>query len=201
MTRAYAVIDDFLSHQEHLALWDAFRENALSRHDAGAWNRVYQLTDGDDPVSSAFQLRMPSLRDGTAGGLAAQPLLRVFGERLSALMTGNPPPIAIEPWTGFSVSAWIYRPGMGLEWHSDTGWLAGYIYYVHPAWRASWGGELLVAAGDNSSTGAFVYPQPNRLVLLRGGTRHCIKKVESAAGQAYRASVSGFFFNSGNTPG
>jgi Rps23 Pro-64 3,4-dihydroxylase Tpa1-like proline 4-hydroxylase len=78
---------------------------------------------------------------------------------------------------------------------------------VHPVWCTSWGGELLVATDDDSSTGieatcrtghAFICPQPNRLVLLRGGTRHCIKKVESAAGQAYRASVSGFFFNAGN---
>ena len=43
--------------------------------------------------------------------------------------------------------------------------------------------------------GAFVYPRPNRLVLLRGGTLHCVKNVERAAGQAFRASLSGFFFN------
>lgn len=216
MTRACAIIDDFLPDQDHLALWDAFRATALSSNDVGAWNRVYQLTDGETPVSSAFQMRQPSLRDGTAGGSPATPSLRLFSETLSTLMTGNPP-IAIEPWTGFSASAWIYRSGMGLEWHSDTGWLGAFIYYAHPLWRASWGGELLVAADDDSSAasgdlksavetvcktgGAFIYPQPNRLVLMRGGTRHCIKKVESAAGQAYRASVSGFFFNSENVSG
>jgi hypothetical protein len=85
-------------------------------------------------------------------------------------------------------------------------------------WRSSWGGELLVAADeappsltaaatpsppDEAMTaewacrtgGTFVYPRPNRLVLLRGGTWHCVKKVESAAGKAFRASVSGFLFN------
>lgn len=210
MTRTYAVIDDFLPHQDHLDLWAAFQETAFSHHDAVAWNRSYQLTDGETPVSSAFQRRKPSLQDGAAGSSPASLLLRALCEKLSALMTAGQPQIAIEPWTGFSVSAWLYRPGMGLEWHSDTGWLGGFIYYVHPVWRASWGGELLVAADDNSSAGvetvcrsggAFIYPQPNRLVLLRGGTRHCIKKVESAAGQAYRASVSGFFFNAGNASG
>jgi hypothetical protein len=194
VNRTYAVVDNFLSPQEHLALWNAFRDTALSHHDVGAWNRVFQLMDGDDPVSSALQSRRPLLRDGTAGDSPAQPLLPALGEKMSALMLGNP--IAIGPWTGFSMSAWIYRPGMGLEWHGDTGWLAGYIYYVHPVWHASWGGELLVATDDDASTGTFINPQPNRLVVLRGGTRHCIKKVESAAGQAFRASVSGFFFNS-----
>jgi Rps23 Pro-64 3,4-dihydroxylase Tpa1-like proline 4-hydroxylase len=218
-TRAHAIFDDFLLPQEHLNLWDGFRETALSPKDAGEWNRVYQLTDGEDPVSSAS--RKLSLRDGTAGKSKAPPSLRLFSEKLFALMTGDRQPISFGPWTGFSLSAWTYRPGMGLEWHSDTGWLAGYIYYAHPVWRSSWGGELLVAEDDESASGiaarsddprgavetvcrtggAFVYPQPNRLVLLRGGALHCIKKVESAAGQAFRASISGFFFNAGGTPG
>ena len=218
MSRAYAVIDDFLPLQEHLDLWDAFRETAMSPNDSGDWNRVYRLTDGEDVVSSVFQARKPSLQDGTAGGSQGSPPLRALSGKLSALMTAGHPPIAIEPWTGFSLSAWTYRPGMGLEWHSDRGWLGGYIYYAHPVWRSSWGGELLVSDDDSLSAiaarsndprsaveavcrtgGVFVYPQPNRLVLLRGGTLHCIKKVESAAGQALRASVSGFFFNSGVT--
>ncbi len=211
MTRAYAVFDDFLSPREHSDLWDAFRETALSPSDAGEWNRVYQLMDGDVPVSSASH--DPSLRDGAADG--SPPSLRLFSEKLFALMIGEP--LSFGPWSGFSLSAWIYRPGMGLEWHSDTGWLAGYIYYAHPVWRSSWGGELLVAADDESAIatlsddprgavesvcrtgGAFIYPRPNRLVLLRGGTLHCIKKVENAA--AIRASLSGFFFNTGTSAG
>jgi Rps23 Pro-64 3,4-dihydroxylase Tpa1-like proline 4-hydroxylase len=105
---------------------------------------------------------------------------------------------------------------MGLEWHSDTGWLGAFVYYVHPVWRSSWGGELLVAADDATPSGiapaaaadwrrdvetvcrtggAFICPRPNRLVLLRGGTLHCIKKVESGAGPSFRASLSGFFFH------
>jgi hypothetical protein len=222
VNRAYAIADDFLSHREHLDLWDAFQETVVSPADAREWNRVYQLTDGEEPVSSKFQVRKPSLRDGSPNDLPGPAALRVFSEKLSALVTGDRPPIAVEPWTGFSASAWVYRPGAGLEWHSDTGRLAAYIYYMHPAWRSSWGGELLVAADDSSSSGVtaaalsssdnsrsaveavcrtggvFIYPRPNRLVLLRGGTLHCVKKVESAAGNAVRASVSGFFFNTGS---
>jgi hypothetical protein len=220
MNRAYAVIDDFLEHRDHLDLWDAFQQTALSPDGAGAWNRVYRLMDGEEPASTKSRLREPSLQDGTiAGSPPAPPPLRLFSEKLSILMTGDAPPIAVAPWTGFSQSAWIYRPNTGLEWHSDTGWLAGYIYYAHPAWRSSWGGELLVGTDDTPSVaapprsdepqsareavcrtgGVFIYPHPNRLVLLRGGIMHCIKKVESTAGNAFRASVSGFFFNTDGT--
>jgi len=189
-----------------LDLWAAFQDAARSPAGTRDWNRVYRLTDGE--------ARRPSLLDGTGDGSPGPAPLRAFSEKLLALMAGAP--ISLEPWTGFSQSPWVYGPGAGLEWHSDTGWLGAYIYYMHPLWHSSWGGELLVASGDTPpsggaasgdsrsaveavcrSGGVFIYPRPNRLVLLRGGTLHCIKKVE---GTASRASVSGFFFNTDNPP-
>jgi 2OG-Fe(II) oxygenase superfamily len=191
MIRSYAVIDDFLPRQHHLDLWDAFQKMMLVPESAPEWSRSYRLLDGESPQR---------LQDEAIG--AAPPPLRLFTEKLLALMTGREPLIAVDPWTGFTQSAWVYRRNEGLEWHSDTGWLAGYIYYAHPTWHASWGGELLIGADGAGadacrSGGVFVYPAPNRLVLLRGGTMHCIKKVEPAASKAFRASVSGFFFNTG----
>ena len=209
MDQAYAIIDDFLSPREHGDLWDAFQHSTTSPSAAREWNRVYQLTSGEEPVNSTFAARDLTLRDGTGDDESGPPAQRVFIEKLLALMTSNTPPLSFDPWTGFSSSAWTYPSGTGLEWHSDTGWLAGYIYYMHPTWRASWGGELLVATDGAPSSatrvesvcetgGVFIYPRPNRLVLLRGGTLHCIKKVENAAASAARTSVSGFFFD---TPG
>ncbi len=217
MTRSYAVIDDFLEPDDHLALWEAFQRTGIAPTGSSEWNRAYRLMDGEQPANSQSRLRNPRLQDGTEDASPTPPTLRLFSDTLLKTVTRESPPIALPPWTGFSQSAWIYRRDMGLEWHSDTGWLAGYIYYAHPAWRASWGGELLVAAADHPaesrpgetrsaveavcrSGGAFIYPRPNRLVLLLGGTMHCIKKVESAAGSALRASVSGFFFNTEPTP-
>lgn len=175
----YAIADDFLTGREHLALWEAF----CRATPAGVmeWNRTYRSADG-------------ALRDEAAS--AGPPELRVLSEKVFALMAGKAPPVALDPWTGFTQSAWTFGAGHGLEWHGDTGWVGSYIYYMHPQWRPSWGGEMLIAAGDApcDSGGVFIYPRPNRLVVLRGGAMHCIKKVESAAGRSLRASVSGFFF-------
>ena len=213
---AFAIADDFLTHREHLGLWEALQGALASPAGTQDWNRTFQLMDGEDLATS--RARQAVLRDGTPGTSPGPPALRLFGEKLSALMTGDRAPLPVAPWTGFSASAWIYRAGSGLEWHGDTGRLAAYIYYIHPAWRSSWGGELLVAAQEDGSSGApsapgdsrhaveavcttggaFIYPRPNRLVLLRGGVLHCVKKVESAAGAAFRASVSGFFFDTGS---
>jgi 2OG-Fe(II) oxygenase superfamily len=172
----HAVIDDFLRPQDHLDLWDAFQHSVLHPAEAIAWNRSYRVTDR-------------GLHNEATD--AAPPQLRLLSEKLAALMRN--PPITIDPWTGFTQSRWVYRAGTGLEWHSDRGWLGGYIYFAHAQWRASWGGELLVATDAARTEGVFLSPRPNRLVLLRGGTMHCVKKVESTA--ALRASVSGFFYS------
>lgn len=177
----HAVIDDFLSAKDHLDLWGAFQRGVIAGAEPLAWNRSYRVSDG-------------GLHDEAPG--TAPPPLRLLGEKLAASMRN--PPITIDPWTGFTQSPWVYRAGSGLEWHSDTGWLGGYIYFAHVQWRASWGGELLVATNAARSEGVFLSPRPNRLVLLRGGTMHCVKKVENTA--AFRASVSGFFYGTGNVP-
>lgn len=207
MNRTYAIVDDFLSPQEHRDLWDGFEQRDACAAAARGWNRVYQLTGGENVMGSMSTGSVSSLRDATVGGEPCPPALRPLSEKLNAVMSGSRPPVSLDPWTGFTMSAWVYRRGAGLEWHSDRGWLAGYIYYAHPLWHSSWGGELLVgtdsASGRSGSDvdaacrigGVFVHPSPNRLVLVRGGTWHCIKKVENAAGDAFRASVSGFFFN------
>lgn len=41
--------------------------------------------------------------------------------------------------------------------------------------------------------GYYVMPKPNRLAVIKGGTPHAVCKVREAAGNAVRASVSGFF--------
>ena len=41
--------------------------------------------------------------------------------------------------------------------------------------------------------GQYIQPKPNRLVVMRNGIPHCIRKVEPAAGENVRCSIAGFF--------
>lgn len=173
--RAYAVIDDFLTPAQHRDLWTAFHQRIASPTTAPDWNRFYQAADG-------------------VANDEALPVLGVFSARLLALMRDDPP-IGLDPWSSFSLSPWVYRAGMALNWHDDAAYVASYVYYTHSAWDASWGGDLVVASGGDVVIG----PRPNRLVLLRGGTRHRIGKVERAIGDGFRASLSGFFFGNPQT--
>ncbi|HBD9446786.1 TPA: 2OG-Fe(II) oxygenase [Legionella pneumophila] len=43
--------------------------------------------------------------------------------------------------------------------------------------------------------GYYIVPKPNRLVIFKNNILHCIKKVENAAGNHVRASITGFFMS------
>jgi Rps23 Pro-64 3,4-dihydroxylase Tpa1-like proline 4-hydroxylase len=125
-------------------------------------------------------------------------------------------------WAGITAQSYLYPAGSGLSWHKDSTDRSGaYIYYAHPYWNVTFGGELLIAervAGGRSAAGrrpgqqvgphldneaenrallalgvgSFVHAKPNRLVVLRGGTPHMIRAVTAAAGNHVRCSIAGF---------
>ena len=119
----------------------------------------------------------------------------------------------VEEWAALTAIAWLYPLGSALSWHTDSQMYSGaFAFYVHPAWDAHWGGELVFAdpsAGLRASArversvlseriaergiGIHVMPRPNRLVVLAAGHPHRIARVEPAAGDRVRASISGFF--------
>ena len=54
-------------------------------------------------------------------------------------------------------------------------------------------GELNKYADDG--IGYYIVRKPNRLVIFKNNILHCIKKVENAAGNHVRASITGFFMS------
>ena len=59
-------------------------------------------------------------------------------------------------------------------YHRDAG---GYIYYIHPAWESSWGGNLKF---KNCSV-AQIEPKPNRWVWVNPDIWHGIQVVNNTA--------------------
>ncbi|WP_158913278.1 2OG-Fe(II) oxygenase [Caulobacter sp. S45] len=122
-----------------------------------------------------------------------------------------------ETWARISACPFAYPVGTGIRWHTDRIYSGAFVYYANMEWRPNWGGELLVGGvvvegpgvspahrrglfgdehlqwGDKGGAGVFIAPLPNRLVLIRGGTPHMVKRVEPAAGDRPRVSVAGFF--------
>ncbi len=44
-------------------------------------------------------------------------------------------------------------------------------------------------------TGRYVFPKPNRLVIVAPGCAHCINPLTAAAGDKVRATIAGFFIS------
>lgn len=214
--------DNLLTQEEHATLWCFFVAQDFKRVHEGGLTRVYRLTDGESWVSDSHFLQVhqrPSTEIPPAGDTSSNPLMRLF-QAMFAIDQFDRFSRDFEPWTHIAFTCSLYPPGCGLGWHADKGHSAAFIYYVHPNWRDSWGGELMLeqpsvegdavaddAAADHcdiygsisqalkegSGEGRYLAPSPNRLVAFRSGIRHMVKKVDPAAGEAFRAAISGFF--------
>jgi len=68
----------------------------------------------------------------------------------------------------------IDRESSGTGYHIDYG---GFVYYAHPTWDESWGGNLLFQNCDVEK----IDPKPNRFVWINPQVPHGIEMVNSSA--------------------
>ena len=96
-----------------------------------------------------------------------------------------------EDWSGISLVPYQWQPGDRLIWHNDSiTYVGAFAYYCHKNWDENWGGQLLIE-DPSSGDGIFINPIPNRLSIIKGGTRHTVTPIAQGGG---RNSISGFFF-------
>jgi len=98
-------------------------------------------------------------------------------------------------WVGIISTLFRYDTNGGLIFHTDaTGYSGAFTYYLNREWKSDWGGHLMFSMDDpqNVTSGEFLSPQPNRLVLMRAGVPHSISTVATPAGIG-RLALSGFY--------
>lgn len=180
-----ALVDGLLDRETHEAIWEFFTGQTFYTNPEGKFSPVYRLTDGQSLVSTSTVLRIHAQRSNNlpgAIGSSSNPLSRLFREMLSV------PEVqfvlsACEPWNVLTFNSTIFPPGTGLGWHADGGHSAAFIYYAHPQWRDSWGGELLL----DGSTASNDLVEANFDPVPRPGSSH----------QDLYRNVSGAFVASG----
>jgi len=239
-TDQIAVIDDFLSPDQHQTVWNYMTAEQYTQMNVINWAGAWRLDDGQ-------AMRGPGTSYGDFQGSAYRYPSKTGIDILIETMVTNAQ--SFERWIGRKDKDWIvftaapivYPRKSGLYWHRDaTSWTGSYTYYAHREWNIQWGGELLVADSstqsipdshgafmkspqelygapngqkfsygahfDNSEAnktilesgvGTYVMPKPNRLVIIKERNPHCVTKVDDAAGDHVRASISGFFLKPG----
>jgi hypothetical protein len=205
-----AVYDDVLPAEDFARVWQYVQGEQYRAMDAAGWSKVWRLTDGSPLGSAEFDCR--SRPFSTALDVAAEAILRLADQH-PKLLGGNQG----DGWTDLTLRSYLYPRGSRLSWHIDGSRYAGAcVFYTHPVWRPAWGGELLVAdvradyplprgrhldhAEQDAclmerGLGTFLFPRPNRLVLLRSGAAHGMARVDDDAGDHVRASLTGFFLS------
>jgi 2OG-Fe(II) oxygenase superfamily/Phosphopantetheine attachment site len=200
------VIDDFLPLDQFNSLRMTMCDAKYELIDSV----VNSVLDGAAYRSSGRMLTYDA--HPTAGALGA-----AFGSILRAVR--DAPEVfgqAGEDWSILSFAFWQYPVGTRLGWHNDAGERRSgeFILYLHDEWKPSWGGELVLLDHDTDALtfeeGAdpfalveaavarartqltAIVPRSNRLVLVRAGTAHYINRVDTAAGDARRCSLTGF---------
>jgi len=200
----FAIYDDVLEPDQFSTVWKWAQQQQYFAINSQSWLHVWRLTDGS-PMGGHEHYHTKAPFDNDA--------LNMVHAR--SLDVANASPEIVGDWNEIIYRCYIYPRGSRIDWHNDQGYTAALIYYIHPIWSASWGGELMIAeipknfdfsgySGqlDTSwkdrflniwSAGNYVSPKPNRMILTPAGVWHSINRIDDNAGDNCRCSIVCFF--------
>lgn len=159
----YAVFDDVLPPDEFARVWEYIQLEDYGTAHHNRWEKVWRLTDGQPLVGSVVRWPEDAARGAPATYSDGRPI-RTYPTRggidcLVRLLLERHEEFA--EWIGYRERDWrsltarpyLYPAGTALSWHTDDIFYSGaFVYYAHPVWSASWGGELMIADEATSDT-------------------------------------------------
>ena len=204
------VFDDVLKHEQFQKLFDWYNSLPFIWKDAQQeWNKSWSTTDGSILISKKMLFNSTLTDRLLVEDAPLQPFLDQVSSVLSFFNTEAIEKIGITPY--------VWPPGVGLSWHSDSNYEGAITYYAHNYWSSNWSGEFLTVEGDsylekpddlkwrvfdnsqldelimNHGIGNFIQPKPNRLVLSKAGANGILHKVNRSTLQARdRLTLQGF---------
>jgi len=196
----FVVFDDVLEQQQFEEVWKSVQSEEYLNPHINGWSKVWRMTDGSplgsrdyDTLNAPFNNYMD--------------LMQFF--IVNAAKTQN----FLGEWSKLILRSYLYPRKTKLNWHNDLGYAGAAIFYAHPEWASTWGGELMLAKTptgvnlpaphldhrqedkflETIGLGTYITCKPNRLVITRPGVWHSINRVDEDAGDHVRATVVGFF--------
>lgn len=197
-----AVLDQVFEPDRFKHFWNYFNGLEYAYRSSTSWHKIWRINDGQLLSSlSSYHSKAPfespiDWIDSLVTGLAAQ-LEDIVG-------------IKGKDWNDVIYTPYICPTGAKISWQNDI--TGSCVFYPHPEWNPFWGGELFVAktpSSDDSSNGKssghitpildvfgmghYISPLPNRMVFTSGGVWHSTNRVDSAAGEHVRCSITAVF--------
>lgn len=200
-TENFVIYDDVMDKDQFSMIWKAVQSDEYAIPHISGWSKVWRATDGT-PMGT---------RNYESSGKPFGNYMDAMDFYISNAAKSNPGILA--SWDTLILRSYIYPRGTKLNWHNDMGYKAAAIFYVHPEWAGTWGGELMIANTppcaefppphldhreedrflETYGMGTYITCKPNRLVLTKGGVWHSINRIDPDAGDHCRVSVVGFF--------
>jgi len=207
------VYDNVITDEEFNKLHDWY--NAIPyvwKNGQGEWNKSWSTTDGSILLGQKMFFSPELNEELTPEDQPLRPILNQIKQAVDNF-------VGIENVSRVAVTPYVWPPGTGLSWHTDSNYIGTFTYYVHKHWSANWSGEFLTIEADNYITkpanlkwrvfdnkeledlivdhgiGHFIQPKPNRLVIGRAGDNGILHKVNRSTMQAKdRLTLQGFLF-------
>jgi hypothetical protein len=206
-TSKVVVIDDLIPQDQFNNLWVHIQAEKFRNPHADKWEKVWRLTDGNCVSGQNYQLSNKPFNNY----MDAVSSYMLAACKYAQEIAGNQG----QHWIEASFKSYLYPRGTKLSWHNDAGsYQAALTYYVHPYWGSTWGGELMTADVPDfkelkeqprsaphlehkwedelvgtRGKGEWIFPKPNRLVIMAGGVYHSINRVDNDAGDHARCSI------------
>ena len=200
-TDDFAIYDEVMEAEQFFTVWQQVQQEEYSFPHMGGWLKVWRVTDGS-PIGT----RNYDVSDKPFGNY-----MDVMNFYITNAAKSHPK--IIPQWDELTLRVYIYPRGTKLNWHNDAGYKGAAIFYIHPEWASTWGGELMLAKTpekmdfppshldhraedrfmERFGFGSYITCKPNRLVLTRAGVWHSINRVDDDAGDHCRVAVVGFF--------
>lgn len=203
-TEDFVVYDDVLDKDQFQAVWNAVQHEDYIIPHINNWSKVWRITDGTCVGSRDYDTTKAPFNN-------YMDLMNFFMSSVAKQHAGM-----LHEWDKLILRSYLYPRGTKLNWHNDRGYAGAAIFYAHPYWASTWGGELMLARTPDENIppphldhtvedkflevhgmGVYITCKPNRLVLTRPGVWHAINRVDADAGDHCRATVVGFFRSPG----
>lgn len=207
------VFDDVISEEQFKELHNWM--NAIPyawKTGQDEWNKSWSTTDGSILLGHKMFFSPTFSEELMPDDAPLRPLLDTLLKAIDEFI-GN------ERVEKVALTPYVWPPGVGLSWHTDSTYVGTFTYYVHKQWGANWSGEFLTVEADefipkpeglkwrvfdnqeledlivNHGIGHFIHPKPNRLVIGRAGDEGVLHKVNRSTMQSKdRLTLQGFLF-------
>jgi hypothetical protein len=153
-TSRYAVYDDVLSQEAFAGLWEYIQLDEYSAAHQTRWEKSWRLMDGQPLTGVMVRHEVdghPSDARSSDGRVMRTYPTRGAIDAVIGLLLERHDEFASwvgvrgQDWNAMTARPYLYPAGTALAWHTDAhSYTGAFVFYAHPYWSASWGGELLI---------------------------------------------------------